>query len=193
MLYYPPFRAVDAADMLATASSALKAYVDDLRDFDDTTLARAWRDLRRSHTRETWPTIGTIREACGRAVPMAKGHKSNQLPERFPFAAQANDALETPQGQWCLRNGCGLAYWERIAEGRTVTDRHGNRVQLDPPAVRALPDRDEVRAIYDAVQRNHERVATGIGGPGVASFAAIWDARIKRENQLAEQWLREAA
>jgi len=64
ILFYPPFRASTDDELLEQASIGAKAYVEDLAEFRVETLADAWRQVRREHKTERWPTIQTIRDAC---------------------------------------------------------------------------------------------------------------------------------
>lgn len=62
-LWWPPYRALDEAELLATATLGLRAYVEDLAEYSDDALRAGWRDVRRSHRTQGWPTIATIRAA----------------------------------------------------------------------------------------------------------------------------------
>jgi hypothetical protein len=73
-LYYPPFRADDENEMLDLAVTGIRAYVEDLSEFSAADLERGWREVRRNHKVERWPTIGAIREAC-------RGPTANAGPE----------------------------------------------------------------------------------------------------------------
>ncbi len=174
-LYYPPFRADDDVELLDLAVTGIRAYVEDLSEFSGDTLSAGWRTCRRDHRTERWPTIGAIREACLAAQPAPAPRASVQRQDRksldkYPFPVLANDFLLTPRGQWGLRNGCGLAAWERVAEtGRDLT-------------------RDEMKQVHDSVQRNHAALSGEVVGLR-ASLARFWEARMKREAALAEQYL----
>lgn len=197
-LYYPPFRADDDVELLDLAVTGIRAYIEDLSEFPASVLEVGWRACRRDHRTERWPTIGAIREAClaqrPATAPPSVRRQDRKSVERWPFAPQAYEALETAQGQWCLRHSCGLAYWERIAEGAVRKDERGNRIQIQPPQPRDTPlDPREVREIHDAVQRNRESVASGAGGPFASRFAAIWHKRETRESHLAAQYLNSSA
>lgn len=191
-LFYPPDRPDSEVEMLTSCATRSRAYVEDLAEFQPEIIERAWQYVRRRHRVERWPTIAAIRDACIDAQPRRAPSETAQrqdrkLIDRWPYALMATEALATPQGQWCLRNGCGRAYWERIAEGHTTKDRYGNRVQEDAP--RDLPDRDEVQAIFDAVQRNQAAMDEGRGGKLHGTLWSLWQARLSREAQFVEKYL----
>ncbi len=200
ILYFPPHRAETDVELADQCELALKAYLDDLAEFSHPVLKNAWRETRRRHRTAGWPPLGMIRDAClaqtlapmkAAAAVQRYDHKSV---ERWPFALQAYDALATAQGQWCLRHSCGLAYWERIAEGETQRDERGNRRQVDPPRPRQHPlDPREVREIADTVERNRERAAAGFIGPAAEALTAMWQKREVKEQSLASQFLEIAA
>lgn len=193
-LFFPPGHADSDVEMLNSCVARTRAYVEDLAEFPPAVLERAWRDVRRAHKVERWPTIAAIRDACFDAMPKRAPtalvvRQDRKAVERYPFAADANAALATPQGQWCLRHSCGLAFWERVAEGLVTIDERGNRIQTDPPARRDLPDRREIQEIFEAVERNAAAVATGRLGAGAVALANIWKKRMEMEAQLATQYL----
>lgn len=64
VLYYPPFRADDDIELADQTVIALRAYVEDLAEFPQDALRNGWREVRRAHKVERWPTIQVIRDAC---------------------------------------------------------------------------------------------------------------------------------
>lgn len=80
LLYYPPFRANDDDEMMELATIALRAYVEDLVQYPEPTLRRAWREVRRAHKVERWPTIQTILEACSEGRPAIAGGSGRYRP-----------------------------------------------------------------------------------------------------------------
>lgn len=64
LLLYPPFEAKTDDELLLQCTVALRAYIEDLAEFEQGPLAAAWREVRRKHTTVRWPTIETIRSAC---------------------------------------------------------------------------------------------------------------------------------
>jgi hypothetical protein len=63
-LFYPPFRAADDVEMLELSVKGIRAYAEDLADHPEHVLRKAWREVRRVHKTERWPTINVILEAC---------------------------------------------------------------------------------------------------------------------------------
>jgi hypothetical protein len=64
-LFYPPFRAADDIEMLELSVTGIRAYAEDLAGFPADDLRRGWREVRRTHKPERWPTINAILEAIG--------------------------------------------------------------------------------------------------------------------------------
>lgn len=79
LLYYPPFRADSDPELLEQSAVALRAYVEDLGEFDRETLASAWRSVRRGHKTERWPTIEAIRSACLNVASAKPGGAMSKL------------------------------------------------------------------------------------------------------------------
>lgn len=65
MLFYPPFRASDDDEMLVMSIKAVHAYAEDLAGYSEEQLRKAWRQVRREHKVERWPTINAILDAIG--------------------------------------------------------------------------------------------------------------------------------
>lgn len=65
MLFYPPFRAADDVEMLELSAKGVRAYAEDLAGFTMEQLRSAWREVRRNHKTERWPTINAILDAIG--------------------------------------------------------------------------------------------------------------------------------
>jgi hypothetical protein len=63
-MYYPPFRAETEEELAEQSVVWLRACVEDLMEFPIHVLADAWKEVRRSHKVERWPTIQVIRDAC---------------------------------------------------------------------------------------------------------------------------------
>ena len=64
VLYYPPFRAADDAELLGMTVTAITAYVEELSRFDEDRITRAWADVRSRHKTQGWPVLGVIVDAC---------------------------------------------------------------------------------------------------------------------------------
>lgn len=177
-LYYPPFRAADEAELLVTSSTALRAYVEDLIEFSDDVIAKAWKEVRRAHKVERWPTIGAIREACLARVPRGSSpgavRADHQAVDKFPHKDAANAFLRTAQGQWAIRHRCALGAWQHVAEFK------------EPPS------RDQLQRIHDQTRRNEEIAAT-LKGALAATLRDAWAAREEREDRLAAEFEERAA
>ena len=65
VLYYPPFRAADDAELLDMTITGITAYVQELSRFDEDRIAMAWADVRSRHKTQGWPVLGLIVDACG--------------------------------------------------------------------------------------------------------------------------------
>lgn len=63
-LFYPPFRAADDVEMLELSVKGIRAYAEDLADLPEHVLRKAWREVRRHHKVERWPTIEAILSAA---------------------------------------------------------------------------------------------------------------------------------
>lgn len=94
---------------------------------------------------------------------------------RWRYRVQANQFLTTSQGQWALRHGCGVALWEHVAE------------------FSSYPSRSEIQRIYDSVQRNMATFSQEYGSGPMVALAKFWQARMAREQQLAQQFLQPSA
>lgn len=64
-LFYPPLRADSEEEMLDQSIVAIRAYAEDLSGFTEDQLRKAWRQVRREHKVERWPTINAILDAIG--------------------------------------------------------------------------------------------------------------------------------
>lgn len=180
-LYYPPFRADDDVELLEMCLTSIRAYVEDLAEFDADTLGRAWRDVRRRHKVERWPTISDIRDACLAAQPRQPITKTSARVDKKPvdrweFIASADAYMLTAQGQWALRHGCGLAAWEFVAERNQY------------------PDRDELKRIAEKVASNADRAA-GLDPANAlsATLLKVWRTMRSKEAALAERFLQDRA
>jgi len=65
VLFYPPFRAADEVEMLELSAKGVRAYAEDLSGYTEDQLRKAWRQVRREHKVERWPTINAILDAIG--------------------------------------------------------------------------------------------------------------------------------
>lgn len=79
LLYYPPFIAETEEELEEQVLSALEDYIEDLIEFDADVLAKGWRDVRRSHKVQRWPTSGAMRDAC----LLYAGSRAKQDPRRW--------------------------------------------------------------------------------------------------------------
>ncbi len=79
-MYYPPFRAEDETELLRLAIVGMRPYVEDLAEFKPDIIETAWRNVRRGHKVERWPTLQSIREECLRLTDRGsseRGHRSS--------------------------------------------------------------------------------------------------------------------
>lgn len=132
VLYFPPFRAADEGELMDQARIALRAYLEDLAEFDEPELRAAWRTVRRAHKRRDWPTIDEIRDACLLLVAAPPPRQSTIAeapsavvygrdgakppPEKFPYAAQADRFMSTVPAQRALSEGWGAEVWDHVAQ-----------------------------------------------------------------------------
>lgn len=79
LLYRSQHRAGNDLDQKDQTVLALRAYVEDLMDFDWDILKEGWREARRAHKTGFWPTINAIRGACLTVKP--KGHSHRPMDE----------------------------------------------------------------------------------------------------------------
>ena len=111
LLYYPPHRADSEDELLELSVIALEDYLDDLAEFDRMTLQAAWREVRRAHRGQGWPTIAVIRDACLAHAPRRKDQESAGLPEWY--RQLASKIGSTPARSWfgeaVLRVSCRQA------------------------------------------------------------------------------------
>lgn len=127
-LFYPPFRAADDVEMLALSITGIRAYAEDLADQPEHVLRRAWRDVRRAHKVERWPTIQAILEACqtgGRPGQTAGGYR--------PATDAEMDYQRRAYGQVCMTivTDADVTYHRHQAEAKERGDLKGPR-QLNP-------------------------------------------------------------
>lgn len=182
LLFYPPFRAIDDVELLELSIRGVKAYAEDLCEFSPEVLQDGWREARRNHRVERWPTISDIRDAClaarDRRNPKQPSHAGERQPyvkplgDKFLHRQQANDWLLTEQGQWALRHGCASDCWDHIAE-------HGEGL-----------DRDKISALLAKSTARAERLAA-LPEDGRARRYA--DGITKRESEMRRQYLRDEA
>jgi hypothetical protein len=98
LLYYPPHRADSEDELLELSVIALEDYLDDLAEFDRMTLQAAWREVRRAHRGQGWPTIAAIRDACLAHTPRRREQEQEGLPEWYRQLASRIGA--TPARSW---------------------------------------------------------------------------------------------
>src|SRR6185312_9697592 len=72
ILYYPPHRAADETELTYQAGVALRDYIEYLAEFPADVIREGWREARRAHKTQGWPTIQAIREACMVRAPRAQ-------------------------------------------------------------------------------------------------------------------------
>lgn len=95
LLYYPPHRADSEEELLEQAVVALEDYFDDLKDFDRPVLESAWREVRRAHRGQGWPTIAAIRDACLDIRPEPASGGLSDLPQWYQRIARRIGATQT--------------------------------------------------------------------------------------------------
>lgn len=91
-LFYPPFRAADDVEMLELSVKGIRAYAEDLAGYPEEQLRKAWRQVRREHKVERWPTINAILEAIGAdqsGGTRAPGRYRQATPEEQDLQRQA--------------------------------------------------------------------------------------------------------
>jgi hypothetical protein len=98
VLYYPPHRADSEEELLEQAVIALEDYLDDLAEFDRMTLQSAWREVRRAHRGQGWPTISVIRDACLAHAPRRRDQDPDDVPEWY--RQLASRIGPTPARSW---------------------------------------------------------------------------------------------
>lgn len=180
LLYYPPFRADSDVELTDLTVTGIRAYVEDLAEFQPEVLAEGWRQARRGHKVERWPTISDIRDRCQsvaadrsgvRPDPVIPAERQDRKPlEKFPHRAMADGWMSSDQGQWALRVGCGPDCWDYVAE-------RGE-----------FPTRDQLAKIRDHVAGRAARI--GHVEPG--SQAAQWlKTMTDRDERMRGKFLRE--
>lgn len=184
LLYYPPFRATDEAELLALTVIGLDAYVEELSRFDEDTLAKAWREVRARHRTQGWPVIGVIVDACnqgGRKSPYQSGMDKRES-EREASDALLNDILyngtlgyEAAQQGWC--------YELKIFLTRNLRTPN----QTETEHLRTAYDRCKI-VIADMERRE----AAGEELIGMKSLRGIFEHMPIREANLAETILKQA-
>lgn len=127
-LFYPPFRAADDVEMLELSVKGIRAYAEDLADQPEHILRRAWREVRRVHKVERWPTIQVILEAC------QQGGGAGQKAGGYRQATDAEmDYQRRAYGQVCMTmvTDADVLYHRRQAEAKERGELRGPR-QLNP-------------------------------------------------------------
>ena len=122
-LFYPPFRASDDVEMLAMSVTAIRAYAEDLAGYPEAQLRRAWREVRRNHKTERWPTINAILEAIG-----SDRAGVSISPSRYREAtAEEQDLQRIAYGEVRMPfvRACDVAHHRRDAERRKNRERGG--------------------------------------------------------------------
>lgn len=109
LLFYPPFRAETEHELSEQVLVGLRAYIEDLVEFDGKTLRDAWKDVRRNHKVERWPTSGDLRRACLEISPRAP----------------TSDNAEKPRGDLDAKK-------ERYAEAMAMADAERSRQMVTP-------------------------------------------------------------
>lgn len=181
VLYYPPFRAKGEEELTDLAVTGIKAYAEDLCEFENETLAEGWRQARRAHKVERWPTISDIRDRCLALAerkhiatapkPPAAERIDRQPLEKFPHRKVADDWMRTDQGQWALTHGCGPECWDFVAE-------HGE-----------APGRDRIADLHREAQARRQRLQDI---PGEGQAAAWLNVMTAREATMKRKHLRAA-
>lgn len=115
-LYQGPY----GSDNPATAA---KAYIADLAEFPRPVLARAWRIVRRDHVDKLRPTIGAIRKEC------LKHHTIPGMQEKSPPSTE--EIFNTEQGQYALREGCGLSFLNTCRQKLEIPEMHVARQAVE--------------------------------------------------------------
>ena len=137
ILYYPPFRAASDDELLEQAVIGARAYVDDLAEFSSDALAVGWRSVRRAHKLERWPTINTIRDACGSVAPARRidpyrEKRQQEIDEQRRVEALADQWTRNAVGDRAAREGWLLALVEFIkSKGREPSDGEIERARAN--------------------------------------------------------------
>lgn len=186
ILYYPPHRAPDDAELEYECNVALRDYLEDLAEFPAEILRGGWREARRTHKTQAWPTIAAIRNACLALAPRAQhAHTLGSDPrcmadnrmQKAEMAApqhtvMADSWMQTQDGQRMLENGNGYDGWLHVA--RLGRPPHGPEI--------------------DRMMAARERALTGLATLDEAHpLRRFYLARDKSEARLAERFLRRGA
>lgn len=133
-LFYPPFRAADDVEMLELSVKGVRAYAEDLADQPEHVLHRAWREVRRTHKIERWPTINAILEACneGRAPAGRSGGYRMASDAELEYQRRAYG-----QVYMTMITDADAAFHRRQAEAKERGEIRG-RDQLNPFARKRL-------------------------------------------------------
>jgi hypothetical protein len=129
-LFYPPFRAADDVEMLELSVKGIRAYAEDLAGVPEAQLRKAWREVRRTHRVERWPTINAILEAIGsdRETPRNPGRYREATPEERDLQSTAYGEVRMP-----MVRECDVAHHRRDAERKKRREKGG----YNPFAARA--------------------------------------------------------
>ena len=122
-LFYPPFRAADDVEMLELSVKGIRAYAEDLAGFPEDRIRAAWRQVRREHKVERWPTINAILEAIG-----SDRAGVSISPSRYREAtAEEQDLQRIAYGEVRMPfvRACDVAHHRRDAERRKNRERGG--------------------------------------------------------------------
>ena len=99
----PMVQRFKAPQGMANHEEILAEYVEDLRPYGHLQLTQAWKHLRQSHARTTWPLMSEIKEAI-KAVALSEARPAQSYPpeddrekwrkiaKQSPFYAEAMDA-----------------------------------------------------------------------------------------------------
>lgn len=135
VLFYPPFFAETEDELTEQAEIALKAYAEDLAQFDRGVLAAGWRQCRRAHKVQRWPSLSEIIGACsqddglGHAVRGSDSYRDATQEETEMLRELGYDRMqlrpsEVPgiRDRYFARTGFGSPDARRISNQRSWAD-----------------------------------------------------------------------
>jgi hypothetical protein len=96
-LYYPPFRAETDDELLDLAVTGIRAYAEELCGLSREQLRKAWREVRKVHKTERWPSLAAILDA---AVPLTDRPSTPSGDRYRPMTEDEKILAERAGGIW---------------------------------------------------------------------------------------------
>lgn len=144
ILYYPPLYAESEHELLEQSAMALEEYVKVLGQFDGQVIRDAWGDVISYHTKQAWPAVGVIADACRKRDPRANtvgefeaGARLGYDRRRYPAKARPDYSYPVSLGVMSQAQADKLmAHHEREAAG--IPDVPFKELDTDEQRERAL-------------------------------------------------------